>query len=92
MKTKLLKKIRKRFEIVYYPRGSVTNFLGKRYENSPSVVLKEGGDIISRYTIGKWTLESATQKAKQEIIDWCRKNYPSKRYLKRTEIKLWHNV
>lgn len=107
MKTRLLKKIRKRFEIVCYPEGyKVMNYDGITYEHyykQGCVFLIDNGiQFMGLFrTLGKrydmystHTMKDCVDKAKERILDYCRATYSNKRSedrLKPKKIKVWHN-
>ena len=100
MKTKLLKKIRKRFSIVHYPNGMLHHDTVFHAEKGV-VFLHDyiGGffdSIQKEYSLKHYTIEHATQLAKERILEYCRDNYSSKAKQKAVNnkykgIKLWHN-
>ena len=98
MKTKLLKKIRKRFSIVHYPNGYLIqcfNTTIERYKKRGCVCLKVGEASILTVDLEDYFLDLAYEKCTEEILKWCRANYSRKanhvNNRKFKGIKLWHN-
>lgn len=98
MKTKLLKKLRKRFSIVYYPNGYLVYCLGTtiyRHETYGCVSLLYNGDR-KNYSLGEYTLKQAVGEAKREILKYARENYSRKatqvNKIRYKGIKIWYNV
>lgn len=93
MKTKLLKKVRKRFEIVYYPNGD-------RYNDFPYIVVNDTHLPIFK-TLNSFVLNDETdalgealKKAKSFLLCVIRKEYYKHSKIAKTNynsIKLWHS-
>lgn len=85
MKTDLLKKVRKRYDISYYPNGYYT---GNHFVPGPHVRLTDSKD--------KWRTLSMKGEDKDEsfeilyniLKEWIQKDYPSKKKISKE--KLWH--
>lgn len=97
MKTKLLKKIRSRFEILYYPNGKVLYWLGNRHLIHKEYGLIRLEDNLGRYSISysleKRTVEEATNLAKARILELAQQLYGNHNHDKKYRaIKLWHNA
>ena len=100
MKTKLLKKIRKRFSIAHYPNGiKVDNTVVHSKFGFLMLWDLKGGfydSVQKEYSLQDLSLEEALDLAKERILKYCRDNYTSKAKRKTKidlykGIKLWHN-
>lgn len=78
MKTKLLRKIRKQYSIVYYPRGIECFFFGSRY------FIHKGEYYVSRKGVGVYL------KTKNECLDYIL-NRVREKYGRKKGIKVWYN-
>lgn len=92
MKTKLLKKVRRRFEIILYPKGFVMSGT-LYYSNTGCVRLvdKTGKALDWSYQLCSYTIEEATNLCKDRILDYIRGEYPKKSKKNLPAIKLWYN-
>jgi len=102
MKTKLLKKIRKRFSIVHYPNGYQIYWLGTKHTVNGvkgCVRLEDNKDKHNKTFEFKdhgENPENAKNKALERILEITRCEYPKLGKLtlrnKTQGIKLWHNA
>lgn len=87
MKTDLLKKVRKRYDISYYPNGY---HVGSRFVSGPHMRLTDKKD--------QWRTLSMRGEDKDEsfkilydiLKDWIQRDYSNKRKKKIVKEKLWH--
>ena len=88
IKTKLLKKIRKQYSIVYYPDGML---IDERY------LYHKGEYVVHKYLRSSWYVRGYSRKeqAVQAILDEVRERYGkySRKYKKPNYkgIKVWYN-
>lgn len=85
MKTKLLKKVRKRFSIEYYPNG---RYIYGIFSETPMVCLidKEDSNNFDYFTVGIYTKEEVYNILIEKLINIIRKEY-SKYGTRRNKIK-----
>lgn len=96
MKTKLLRKVRKRYSIVYYPNGFKTH-MDTIY--SECVVLNDSKcSFNARMTVfqmTRFTKEEAFSILRIKLIKWIRNDYDHlgirKNKLRKIKEKLWYN-
>lgn len=102
MKTKLLKRIRRQFEIIHYPNGYVFYWLGSKqisYKDVGCVALKHKGFFIPDedkyvwvFSLENYTVEQAVNEAKDIIVKLTRKKYAKKENNNKYKgVKLWYN-
>lgn len=93
MKTKLLKKIRKRFEILHYPDGQRAYLLGEPYHlhmNGCVELNDKENELDKTWAItSKRDLSTCINKAKERILDHYRLKFKKNLSTSRP-IKLWH--
>ena len=92
MKVKLLKKVRKRFEIRYFPKGFIR--LGI-YFKGESIKLydNENSFMDTRFLIeGSYTKEMALDKCMKTLLRHLRKDYSkySRKHKQVTSNKIWY--
>lgn len=91
MKTKLLKKIRKRFEIIHYPQGWNFGEHSININNKPCVILYDHkNDSQIQYLLSSRSIHNAFNSAKEYILYTIRKEYKKKYEIKESK-KLWYN-
>ena len=90
MKVKLLKKIRKRYSITYYPNGG---YVFGSWESIPFILLKDNNDSWRniRYSIiDKLPKEYQYENAWNQMRKWIREDYQTERVRRNYKIeKLW---
>lgn len=92
MKTKLLKKVRKRFEILYYPKGIEVYEIG----NSKVFYLDEKFQVVDKKDTFYTRYYNTKNEALDEIIEKCRCLYSKystrhkKQQLKNKPVKVWY--
>lgn len=92
MKARLLKRIRKRYEIRYWPNGL---FIDREFYSGPLLRLVDHNSLYRdfTYSIGsKLTKEDAHKAAYEKLLMWIQQDYgtfKSKR-VKITSEKLWY--
>ena len=90
MKVKLLKKIRKRYSITYYPDGG---FVFGGWESIPFILLEDNNNSFRniRYSLLKnYTKEMVYISAWEEMRKWIRKDYKTERKRRNIKVeKLW---
>lgn len=95
MKAKLLKKLRRRFEIVVYPNGRLyEGVLGNSvFYPEGCVRLEDYEDEYTKsYSLNEYTEEEATQIVKDRIIEIAHMMHTSQsRRNKFKGRKVWHN-
>ena len=96
MKTKLLKKVRKRFEILYYPEQSYSHILDK-YQTDTLVFVdndeRYGGYEMSNLKKDSIEYNQAIDIMKKQIISTIKKDYKkySKHYKNNIKVeKIWY--
>lgn len=101
MKTKLLRKVRKRFEINYYPNGY--DFGGEIYSDHECMIVIDKAFCIwsatpIRYKRNEWeSKEEAYDECYKQLLSLIRNIYYDKgtrrnKKLKKAEEKLWHVI
>lgn len=95
MKTKLLNKVRKRFEILYYPEG-IERY---RVDSNEPIYLEEKFLIVNNSMLYEYNLHKihkTKNEALEEILRVVRLQYSdfsckkNKQQLKNKPIKVWH--
>lgn len=91
MKTKLLRKIRKRYSITYYPNG---RYLYGEFDSTPSVVLYDKYEDKYKIEFYPTTKKIAYDKLYSILCNWIAEDYAfaGKRRVKQGEVtteKLW---
>jgi hypothetical protein len=90
MKVKLLKKIRKRYSIVYYPNGV---YLYSEFVKGPLTMLTDNGDSW-RCKLSSSTKSEAYDQLYKHMLHWIEQDYGKFRS-KKTKITsevLWYNT
>lgn len=88
MKTRLLKKIRKQYSIVYYPDGRVDSEIG---------VINKNQYVVHNFWLPSWTINyfNTLDEAKEFVLKRVRERYESysRKYKKPNYkgIKVWYN-
>ncbi len=85
MKIKLLKKIRKRYSIIYYPNGK---YFWSGFFDKPVTVLDDRTDKW-RWKASDKPKEDARKELYEKLVQWIREDYSHLRKNKITEEKLW---
>lgn len=92
MKAKLLKKIRKRYTIVYWPNGV---FLSGDFYEGPLLRLEDTNSMFrdcNIYITKKVSKEQAYDILYERLLDWIQQDYGTfrSRRVKIVSEKLWH--
>lgn len=91
MKTKLLKKVRRRFEIILYPKGYM--FGGDLLYPKGCVLMvdRDNGWNNYSYPLSQFSEEGGFERARQRILHIVREQYTKSKPEKLPAIKLWYN-
>jgi hypothetical protein len=88
MKTKLLKKVRKRYSITHYPNGV---FLWDEFYKGPITVIRDR-DSSCRYDISCLPKQVAYDKLYKKLLKWIQQDYGTfkSRRIRITSEQLWY--
>jgi hypothetical protein len=89
MKTKLLRKIRKRYSITHYPNGLYVN---NRFYGGPQTILEDKKDDF-RDVYSQAPKKQAYDELRNRLMSWIDRDYGplNSKLRKIKEEKLWHN-
>jgi hypothetical protein len=90
MKTKLLKKVRKRYSINYYPKGV---YLYGNFEKGPITILQDNHNQWRGWYSNSSDKQKALDGLMDELKKWILSDYKHTRKIKKEKIiveKLWH--
>lgn len=89
MKVKLLKKIRKRYEITHYPNGV---FISGDFYNGPITILKDNQNSFRFEPVTHFSPQQAYRELYPKLIRWIEKDYGPFRSKtsKITQEKVWY--